>query len=86
MMYDRSSCESRRTKPGNRQRSWWSQGWAEGNVGQQSTGRVQYRETVSQALKRVRHVATILRSAVTYPRWEKLWGRRRRSWHFHRPY
>lgn len=21
-----------------------------------------------------------------YPRWEKLWGGRRRSWHFHRPH
>ena len=43
---------------------------AEGNVHQQSTGRAQYRETVSQALKRMRHVARILRSAVTHPRWE----------------
>jgi hypothetical protein len=39
-------------------------------VSQQSTGRAQYRETVSQALKRIRHVARILRSAVTHPRWE----------------
>src|SRR5262249_53690528 len=23
--------------------------------------------------------------AVTHPRWEKLWGGRRRSWHLHRP-
>ena len=59
---------------------------AEGNVQQQSTGRAQYRETVSQALKRMRHVARILRSAVKHPRWEKLWGGRRRSWHLHRPY
>ena len=29
---------------------------AEGNVSQQSTGRAQYRETMSQALKRIRHV------------------------------
>ena len=29
---------------------------AEGNVNQQSTGRAQYRETVSQALKRIRQV------------------------------
>ena len=43
---------------------------AEGNVHQQSTGRAQHRETVSQALKRMRHVARILRSAVTHPRWE----------------
>ena len=43
---------------------------AEGNVSQQSTGRAQYRGTVSQALKRIRYVARISRSAVTYPRWE----------------
>src|SRR5207244_6589 len=24
--------------------------------------------------------------AVKYPRWEKLWGGRRRLWHLHRPY
>src|SRR5262245_8698669 len=24
--------------------------------------------------------------AVTHPRWEKLWGGRRRLWHLHRPY
>jgi hypothetical protein len=49
---------------------------AEGNVNQQSTGRAQYRETVSQALKRIRHDARISRSAVTHPRREKLWGGR----------
>src|ERR1700738_1317124 len=27
-----------------------------------------------------------IRFAVTHPRWEKLWGGRRRSWHLHRPY
>jgi hypothetical protein len=43
---------------------------AEGNVSPQSTGRAQYRGTVSQALERIRHVARISRSAVTYPRWE----------------
>jgi hypothetical protein len=43
---------------------------AEGNVSQQSTGRAQYRETMSQALKRIRHVERISRSAVTHPRWE----------------
>ncbi len=59
---------------------------AEGNVNQQSTGRAQYRETVSQALKRIRHDARISRSAVTHPRREKLWGGRRRLWHLHRPY
>jgi hypothetical protein len=26
------------------------------------------------------------RFAVTHPRWEKLWGGRRRSWHLHRPH
>jgi hypothetical protein len=31
-------------------------------------GRAQYRETVSQALKRIRHVARILRSAVYTPK------------------
>ena len=40
---------------------------AEGNVSQQSTGRAQYRGTVSQALKRIRHFARILRSAVYTP-------------------
>ena len=32
---------------------------AEGNVRQQSTGRAQYRETVSQALKRIRNFVRI---------------------------
>ena len=43
---------------------------AEGNVSQQSTGRAQYRETVSQARERIRHVASISPRAVTHPRWE----------------
>jgi hypothetical protein len=43
---------------------------AEGNVSQQSTGRAQYRGTMSQALKRIRHFARISRRAVTHPRWE----------------
>ena len=43
---------------------------AEGNASQQSTGRAQYRGTVSQALKRIRRAVRISRSAVTYPRWE----------------
>ena len=47
---------------------------AEGNVSQQSTGRAQYRGTVSQALKRIRNFVRISRRAVTHPRWEKLWG------------
>ena len=59
---------------------------AEGNASQQSTDRAQYRATVSQALERIRNFVRISRRAVTYPRWEKLWGGRRRSWHLHRPY
>jgi hypothetical protein len=57
---------------------------AEGNVSQQSTGRAQYRETVSKALKHIRRDARISRSGVTHPRWEKLWAGGR-SWHLHRP-
>ena len=59
---------------------------AEGNVRQQSTGRAQYRVTVSQALERIRNFVRISRRAVRHPRWEKLWGGRRRSWHLHRLY
>src|SRR5262249_24787845 len=36
---------------------------------------------VSQALERIRQAI-----AVIHPRWEKLWGGRRRLWHLHRPY
>ena len=43
---------------------------AEGNVSQQSTGRAQYRGTVSQALEHIRNFVRISRRAVTYPRWE----------------
>jgi hypothetical protein len=43
---------------------------AEGNVRQQSTGRAQYRVTVSQALEHTRNFVRISRRAVTYPRWE----------------
>jgi hypothetical protein len=43
---------------------------AEGNVNQRSTGRAQYRGTVSQALKRMRNFVRISRRAVTHPRWE----------------
>ena len=43
---------------------------AEGNVSQQSTGRAQYRETVSHALTRIRNCVRISRRAVTHPRWE----------------
>src|SRR5271156_838663 len=48
---------------------------AEGNVSQQSTGRAQHRETVSQALKRIRHVARILRRAVYTPEVGEAMGR-----------
>src|ERR1700687_6140103 len=93
MMYDREKSDSAivAVKPTNKAGQPAAElveprAGAEGNVSQQSTGRAQYRETVSQALKRMRHVARILRSAVTHPRWEKLWGGRRRSWHLHRPH
>ncbi len=42
---------------------------AEGNVSQQSTGRAQYRGTVSQALKRIRHFVRC-HDAPLHPRWE----------------
>jgi hypothetical protein len=42
----------------------------EGNVSQQSTGRAQYRVTVSQALERIRNFVRISRRAITYPRRE----------------
>ena len=41
----------KRTRPGNRLRSWWSQGRGPREERQQSTGRAQYRVTVSQALE-----------------------------------
>src|ERR1051325_1941102 len=40
-----------------------------GNAGQQSTCRTQSRESVPQALERIRKVA-VTHFAVTYPRWE----------------
>jgi len=46
---------------------------AEGNVSQQSTGRAQYRGTVSQALKRIRQAARQRKKekfTVTHPSWE----------------
>jgi hypothetical protein len=44
--------------PGNRRRSGWSEGRElRGNAGQQSTRRAQDRESVSQALARVRQAA-----------------------------
>jgi hypothetical protein len=42
----------------------------ERNAGEQSTGRAQYRGTVSQALKRMRNFVRQSRRAVTHPRWE----------------
>ena len=42
----------------------------EGNAGQQSTRRTQSRESVSQALERIRQA-----SAVTHPRWEPYAGK-----------
>jgi len=42
-----------------------------GNAGQQSTRRTQSRESVSQALERIRKVAF----AVTHPRWEPYAGK-----------
>ena len=39
-------------------------------MSQQSTGRAQYGETVSQALTRIRNFVRISRRAVTHPRWE----------------
>ena len=44
-----------------------------GNAGQQSTRRTQSRESVSQALERIRKAAITL--AVTYPRWEPYAGK-----------
>ena len=47
---------------------------AEGNVSKQSTGRAQYRGTVSQALERMRNLVRISRRAVTpavCPNWAR---------------
>ena len=35
---------------------------------------------------RILHPWPASRFAVRHPRWEKLWGGRRRSWHLHRPH
>ena len=53
----------------------------EGNAHQQSTHWTQSQARVSQALERIQQAF-----AVTHPRWEKLWGGRRRLWHLPRPY
>src|SRR5262252_9434115 len=53
----------------------------EGNAVWQSTHWTQRRARVAQAPERVRQL--LCRS---HPRWEKLWGGRRRLWHLHRPY
>ena len=45
-----------------------------GNADQQSTCRTQSRESVSQALDRIRRVSST-RSAVTHPRWEPYAGK-----------
>ena len=44
--------------------------WTKGNAGQQSTRRTQSRESVSQALERMRQFI-----AVTHPRWEPYAGK-----------
>ena len=49
---------------------------AKGNAHQQSTHWTQNQARVSQALERIRQAI-----AVIHPRWEKLWGGRRRLWH-----
>jgi len=58
-------------------RSWGRNGhpaarprWSESDPLRQSTGRAQYRVTVSQALEHIRNFVRISRRAVTYPRWE----------------
>src|SRR5229473_5197494 len=51
----------------------------EGNAGQHSTCRAQYRVSVSPALERIRHVRR------QTPEVGEAMGRRRRSWHLHRP-
>src|SRR5580700_11103392 len=56
-----------------------------GNADRQSTYRTQSRVSVSQALECIRQVGSRLLCRL-YPRWEKLWGGRRRSWHLHRPF
>jgi hypothetical protein len=77
MMYDREKSDPAivATKPTNKAGQPSAElveprAGAKGNVHQQSTGRALYRETVSQAPTRMRHVARILRGAVTHPRWE----------------
>jgi len=77
MMYDREKSDSAivAVKPTNKAGQPAAElveprAGAEGNVSQQSTGRAQYRGTVSQALKRIRNFARISRRAVTHPRQE----------------
>jgi hypothetical protein len=52
-----------------------------GNASQPSTCWTQSQISVSQDVGL--HTAIYCRH---YPRWEKLWGGRRRSWHLHRPH
>src|SRR5271166_6814311 len=49
----------------------------EGNARQLSTRRTPSRVSVG---------SSTAANCRRYPRWEKLWGGRRRSWHLHRPY
>ena len=59
----------------------------EGNANQQSMGRAQNRGNhVTSAGAHTGSRKLVARFAVTHPRWEKLWGGRRRSWHLHRRY
>jgi hypothetical protein len=53
----------------------------EGNAGQLSTRWAQSQISVTQDVG-----SSTASNRRRYPRWEKLWGVRRRSWHLHRPY
>src|SRR2546430_109779 len=66
---------------GKRSGAGGAKGGGQGNAHQQSTHWTQSQARVSQALERIRQAI-----AVIHPRWEKLWGGRRRLWHLHRPY
>ena len=93
MMYDREKSDSATValKPTNKAGQPAAElveprAGAEGNVSQQSTGRAQYRGTVSQALSAYGTLRGYCEVPFIHPRWEKLWGGRRRSWHLHRPH
>src|SRR5271157_5446654 len=53
----------------------------EGKARQLSTRRTPSRVSVAQDVG-----SSTASNCRRYPRWEKLWGGRRRSWHLHRPY